>query len=384
MKLVYADFNATYPCSDTHLDIVARVMKKTQGNPSSIHHFGREAKLMLEEARGQVASLFGATRQSLLFTSGATEANNLAIQGYFKRFSKDPKATDKPHMIITAGEHPSITQPAEWLRDLGVISLTQVPLTCEGTVDKDALLAAITDSTVFVSIIYASNETGIINLAEELTKEIKQKKPSIHVHMDAVQALGKLDTSWIGSSQLDSASASAHKIGGLKGIGCLYLKPGSALDALVVGGGQEQRLRSGTENMPGLVSFGLRAREILASPDWLQGCRKVRDHFVEQLKQIPGACIHGDLAHSLPNTVNFHIESLGGDVLMLQFDMNGVAVSSGSACSSGVGSPSPVLLGMGYSEWVALNSVRVSFGAGSTVDDSEHILAVIKQAVGGS
>ena len=384
MKLVYADYNATYPCSDQHLDMVARVMKKTQGNPSSIHHFGREAKLMLEEAREQVAAIFGASRQSLLFTSGATEANNLAIQGFFKRFSKGSNEGFKPHMIISSGEHPSITQPAEWLRDLGLISLTKVPLTSAGTVDQQALIDAMTDQTVFVSMIYANNETGSINPVEELVQAIKKVRSSIHVHVDAVQAFGKLDTTWVGSSQLDSASASAHKVGGLKGVGCLYLKPGSALDALVVGGGQEQRLRSGTENMPGLVSFGLRAREILARPSWFQACEQVRNHFVENLLLIPGACVHGDLNRSLTNTVNFHLEGVAGDVLMLQFDMNGIAVSSGSACSSGVGSPSPVLLGMGLSEWVALNSVRVSFGAGSTVDDSEHILAVIKQVVGGS
>ena len=384
MKLVYADYNATYPCSESHLDMVWRVMKKTQGNPSSIHHFGREAKLMLEEARGQVAGVFGAGRQCILFSSGATEANNLAVQGFFKRFGKTFSGTYKPHMIITQGEHPSITQPAEWLKELGLVNLSKIPMTNDGIVDSKALLDAITEETVFISVIYANNETGIINPIEELTKQIKQKMPSIHVHADAVQAFGKMDISWIGNSQLDSASASAHKVGGLKGVGCLYLKPGSALDALVVGGGQEGRLRSGTENMPGLVSFGLRAREILAKPDWLLECKKVRDHFVENLIQIPGVSIHGDLQRALPNTVNFHIEGLGGDVLMLQFDLNGIAVSSGSACSSGVGAPSSVLLGMGFSEWVALNSVRVSFGAGSTVDDSEHILAVIKQAVGGS
>lgn len=384
MKLVYADYNATYPSSENHLDMLARVLKKTQGNPSSIHHFGREAKLMLEEAREQVAGIFGARRENIFFTSGATEANNLAIQGFFKRFAKKSAGVNKPQVVITAGEHPSISQPAQWLQDIGQVELTVIPMTKDGVVDIDALMAALSDETALVSIIYANNETGIINPLKELTEDIKQKYPSIHVHADAVQAFGKLDITWIGSSKLDSASASAHKVGGLKGVGCLYLKAGSNLDALMVGGGQEQRLRSGTENMPGLVSFGLRSREILGKPDWLQSCGKVRDHFVDNLQKIPGVCIHGNLDHGVLNTVNFHVEGLGGDILMLQFDMNGIAVSSGSACSSGVGSPSPVLLGMGYSEWVALNSVRVSFGAGSTVDDSEHILAVIRQAVGGS
>ncbi|MFK7823074.1 MAG: cysteine desulfurase family protein [Oligoflexales bacterium] len=384
MKLVYADYNATYPCSESHFDMVSRVIKKTQGNPSSIHHFGREAKLILEEARQQVAAIFGAERQSILFTSGATEANNLAVQGFFKRFHRSSQRSPKPHMIISQGEHPSITQPAEWLRDQGLVDLCKIPLSNDGMIDHKALMAAIREQTVFISIIYANNETGIINPIEELTRKIKQQRPSIHVHADAVQAFGKLDISWIGASQLDSASASAHKVGGLKGVGSLFLRSGSALDALLLGGGQEQRLRSGTENMPGLVSFGLRAREILAKPDWLLTCKKVRDHFVEHLLQIPGACVHGDLRWTLSNTVNFHIKGLGGDILMLQFDINGIAVSSGSACSSGVGAPSSVLLGMGFSEWVSLNSVRVSFGAGSTVGDSEHILAVIKQAAGGS
>ena len=257
--------------------------------------------------------------------------------------------------------------------------LFKVALKKTGLIDENDLFNKLDERTKLVSLIYAHNETGCINPIPSLVEKINELCPQAHIHVDGVQAIGKMDTSWVHKSSLHSMSASAHKIGGLKGVGCLYLKSNTFLEPLIYGGGQEKKLRSGTENMPGIISFGLRAKEIMSSPSWNKKAEIVRDMFLVKLKKIPGVVIHSEGAPVLSNTVNFHIEEISGDVMMLQFDLANIAASNGSACSSGEGIPSSVLLAMGYSEWVASNSIRLSFGAGSTADDVERFISVIKQ-----
>lgn len=377
--MIYADFNATYPCSESHLDMVSRVMKKTQGNPSSIHQHGREARLVLEESREQVARLIGAQRHQLFFTSGATEANNLALQGVVGR----KRGNGPVHVVLSSGEHPSLLQPAKWLESVGLIDLSLIRLKPDGKVCPEHLIETIRKDTAFVGLILANNETGIINPLDRLIAQIRSLAPDCHIHSDGVQAYGKTETSWIGSPQgPDSFSASAHKIGGFKGIGFLYLNNHANLQAMMIGGGQEQRVRSGTENMPGVISFGLRAREILACQDWLAPARLAQKELTEGLKSLKGAVIHGDYSDDSShthNTVNFHVNGLSGETMMLHFDMAEICVSSGSACSSGQGSPSPVLMAMGYDEDIATNSVRVSFGHSSSPEDAKKILSVLRQ-----
>ena len=385
MSRVYADYNATYPCTERHLDTLTQILKNSQGNPSSIHQFGRDAKLLLEESREHIAKLLGAPRQNIYFTSGATEANNLAIYGLVERMKSIKETSNKiPQLVISEGEHPSVSVPCEKLMEEKKCHLVKVGLTHDGLVDVNELQSVINKDTDFVGIIYAHNEIGSINPIKEIAKRIKNISKKIHFHVDAVQAFGKLDLRWLGNSDVDSVAISAHKIGGLKGTGCLYLKSSQFHDGVIFGGGQERRLRSGTENMPGIISFGLRAKDILACPRWFDDVTNIKDYFVEKLKTIPQVKIHGDGSKTISNTVNFHVEGVRGEALMLQFDLAEIAVSSGSACSSGVSAPSPTLKSMGYSDWVASNSFRVSFGASSNVDDVEKIMSVIQQVTGGS
>ena len=201
--------------------------------------------------------------------------------------------------------------------------------------------------------------------------------------MWGVMRNSKIDTSWLASTKVDSAAFSGHKIGAFKGIGALYLKAGSKLQALTLGGGQERARRPGTENVPGIISFGLRARDLGGDPakSWLERERPVQRAFLAALGRISGVHVHGDPEGAIANTINFHIEGVAGDDLLLNLDLAGIAASSGSACSSGVGRPSHVLKAMGYSDWIALNSVRISFGARGGAGDVDRIAEVLEKTV---
>lgn len=377
---IYVDHNSTAPLDDAHLDALTAVLRESDGNPSSQHATGRRAKVAVEDARAHVSNLIGCRAQEIVFTSGATEANNIVIQGVVGRA---PEATGKPHVIIGATEHSSVIEVAQVLAERGRIRLSVARVDARGQVLRDELLGLVGRDTVLVCVMMVNNETGAVNPVAELAGAVKERNPLAHFHTDAVQGAGKLDISFLARTKIDSASFSGHKIGALKGCGALYLRAGSKLQALMLGGGQERARRPGTENVPGIISFGLRAKDLLvAGPDsWSERERPLQLALVEALARVPGAVIHGDPAAGVANTVNFHVERVPGDDLLLNLDLAGIAASSGSACSSGVGRPSHVLLAMGCSEWVALNSVRVSFGPGVSLADVERIVEVIRQTV---
>jgi cysteine desulfurase len=228
---------------------------------------------------------------------------------------------------------------------------------------------------------YANNEVGSINEIMELVAVVKEVAPKAHFHTDAVQLLGKYSLEWIGKSQVDSASFSGHKIGAYKGVGALFLKSANRLALFMAGGGQERGRRPGTENIPGILSFGLRCQEIrgkeLAATSHMQ---EVRRTLVEGISSIRGGHVHGASHGSvLPNTVHFHLEEVPGDDILLNFDLEGIQVSSGSACSSGSARPSHVVLALGFSEWVAVNSIRVSFSHHNSYEDAQRIVKVLEQ-----
>jgi len=375
---IYADYNSTVPLDDAHLDAVVAALRQFDGNPSSQHATGRRAKVAVEDGRAHVANLVGCRAQEIVFTSGATEANNLVIQGVA---GKQGDSGGKPHVIIGATEHSSVIEVAQVLAERGRIVLSIAPVDRDGRVSREEMLRMIQRDTVLVSVMMVNNETGAINPVAELAGAVKERNPLIHFHTDAVQALGKIDISFLARTKVDSAAFSGHKVGAFKGCGAIYLKAGSRLQALMLGGGQERARRPGTENVPGIISFGLRARDLVsAGPGaWEDRERHVQARFVAALLGIGGAVIHGDPATGIANTVNFHIDRVSGDDLLLNMDLSGIAASSGSACSSGVGRPSHVLLAMGYPEWVALNSVRISFGAGTDGADVDRIIEVVKQ-----
>lgn len=368
--MIYVDANATYPVAPEHYDHVARVLKEVDGNPSSIHAPGRNAKIALENARASVARLLGARPTEIVFTSGATEANNMVLAG-------------KPGRIVLASaEHSSVKEPAKDLAERRGADVTFVPVARDARVDQNDLLAAITRDTALVCVMHANNEVGAINDVRALASAIKAKAPQVHVHVDAVQMLAKADLTWYASSAIDSASFSAHKIGAYKGVGALYLRSGTKLTPLVTGGGQERARRPGTENMPGIVSFGIRCDEVRGREAELSAkMRRLQELWLAELGKLPGVFVHGDPAQGLPNTVNFHADGVAGDDMLLNFDLAGIHASSGSACSSGAARPSPVLLAMGYDETVALNSVRISFHAGVSERDVGTMAGVLESTI---
>ena len=383
--MIYVDANATYPVTPKHYMDVAALLQQVDGNPSSIHAPGRNAKVALEHARGSLAQLLGARSLEVVFTSGATEANNLALQGLVGR-SALSQVEHPPRLIVTAAEHSSVIETAQTLQGRGLCRLEIAPVLASGEVDGDALLALIGPDTAGVAMMHGNNETGAVSDVRGLTQRIKAINPAIHVHVDAVQMLGKADLTWYGTSGIDSAAFSAHKIGAYKGIGALFLKAGAKLLPLSIGGGQERGRRPGTENMPGIVSFGLRCQEIQGRHDEVcASMRRLRDAWRLAVEAVSGAVVHAPSVfsdeHSLPNTVNFHIEGVSGDDLLLNFDLAGIHASSGSACSSSVARPSHVLLAMGYSDWIALNSVRVSFGPDGTLADVARMAEVLREVV---
>ncbi len=377
--MTYVDANATYPVRPEHYLQVAKLLQEVDGNPSSIHASGRAAKVALEEARVHVAALLGARAQEIVFTSGATEANNLAIQGVVGRHAK---GLTLPHVIVTAVEHSSVIEPAKVVAERGQCRLQIAPVKKTGEVDGDALLELVTAETVLVCLMHGNNETGAVNPVLRLAKKIKEKHPQVHVHVDAVQVLSKLDLTDYSTSSIDSASFSAHKIGGFKGTGALYLRTGAKLSLVLCGGGQERARRPGTENMPGIVSFGLRCQELRGKDAARSDAMlKLRDGWKACLSEVSGVVIHDGSPESLPNTVNFHVDGVPGDDILLNFDLAGIQASSGSACSSSVARPSHVLVAMGYDEWVALNSVRVSFPAEGRPEDLERMAGVLRDVV---
>lgn len=365
-----------------HFRAVGEKLAVVDANPSSQHASGRMAKIALEEARSYFAKLIGADNPTqIVFTSGATEGNNLVIQGVVGGGASGKPGL--PHMLMTAAEHPSVKDVAALMAERGVVDVGVVSVDRNGAVVAKELLEKLRPDTALVCLIWANNEVGTINPVVELAKEIRGRAPKVHIHVDAVQALGRLD---IAASQVckyvDSAAFSGHKAGAFKGIGALFLKGGAKLRLLSAGGGQERGRRPGTENLPGIVSLGMRAAELLAQKPWaVDGLGAARDRLLAGMAKIPGLVVHGEPATGLPNTINFHVDGIAGDDLLINLDLAGLEAASGSACSSGLGRPSHVLLAMGYDEQVALNSVRISFGTRSGTEEADQVIKVLLETV---
>jgi cysteine desulfurase len=381
--MIYADYNATTPCTAEHLEKVTKMILECDGNPSSIHAQGRRAKTALESARREVSWHFGAEPSEIIFMSGATEVNNLVLQGVSCNVLYPEKCVGEAvksfHVVISAGEHPSINAACEILKKRCHAKISTVPLLRSGVISSEGLEACIDPSTTLVSLIYVNNETGIVSDIESLVHVIRKVNPTCHIHIDAVQAFGKVDLKWIGKSSIDSAVISGHKVGGLKGSAALFLKKSSQLGKVIVGGGQERGKRAGTENMPGIFSLGIRARELRDAPNWMGHVPELWKDLWDRLSKIKGLVLHGDPQHSTFNTVNFHVDSIPGELIMFSLDGQGISVSMGSACSSGVAKPSQVLTAMGYSDVEASNSIRISLGFNSKREDIDSIVETLQK-----
>lgn len=376
-KSIYLDYNATSPIGEEVRIAIDPYLNESFGNPSSIYAAGRTARHGLEKARLQVASLINADPENIFFTSGGTESNNTALFGAARFAAKKKKGN---HIVTSTIEHSAVLSPCRVLKEQEGFEVTYVPVDRQGRVDPDDVLKAVRDETVLVSLMTANNEVGTLQPVEEVGRKLREKK--IPFHTDAVQALAhiKLDMK---KMPVDMLSLSGHKIGALKGIGILYVRPGVKLLPLIVGGEQEMTLRSGTENIVGAVSFGAAAERVAQKRDKnVPLFRKHRDTLWEGIRsKIEGAHLNGHPELRLPNTLSIGFEGVEGEALLLALDMEGIAASSGSACASGSVETSHVLQAMGLPEDLAKNTVRFSIGEGNTEEDVETVLSILPQVI---
>jgi len=372
----YLDHAATTPLRDEVLEAMLPYLKESFGNPASVYAAGRQAKKGLEEAREKVAAAIGSEPSEVIFTGGGTEADNLAIKGAAEKLHDRGN-----HLITSSIEHHAVLYSSEWLERRGH-RITFLPVDSSAMVDLGALESACSDETILVSVMAANNEVGSIQPVAEVARIARERSRAL-VHTDAVQGLGKIPLD-VKELDADLASFSAHKIGGPKGVGALYVRSGTHIAASVHGGGQERDLRSGTSNVAGIVGFGEAARlAVLEAEDEAKRLAKLRDRLeAGLLASIEGIVVNGGKSPRLPGTTNLSIEGVEGESLLLMLDAKGIAASSGSACTSGSLDPSHVLLAMGVSPEMAHGSLRFSVGRTSGDEDVDAVLEALPEIVG--
>ena len=375
MKKVYLDHNATTPVHPEVLKAMLPYFKEKFGNPSSIHGFGREAKVALEEARERVASLLGASSNEIFFTCGGTESDNLAVKG--TAYANRKKGL---HIITSKIEHHAILESCKFLEKEGFV-ITYLPVDSLGVVDPKELGKAIREDTTLVSIMYVNNEVGSIQLIEELSKITKEKE--IYFHTDAVQAMGKIPINVKKLNNIDMLSMSGHKINGPKGVGAIFIRKGVRITPWSHGGHHERSRRAGTENVPGIVGFA-KALELAVRDveDQNKHLKELTEIFYRKLTEaIPDVILNGDLNQRVFNTLNLSFKGVEGESMILSLDLKGVAVASGSACTSGTLEPSHVLSAMWIAPEIAQGAIRFSFGRDNTMEDVEYVASILPEMV---
>lgn len=380
MTRVYFDNAATTPINGVALQAFIDQSREL-GNPSSLHGYGRAVRKSLEEAREKIASLIGCEASEVIFTGSGTEANNLAIKGiYWQRRSENQK---RRVVIISAFEHHAVLDPASWLAQEEGAELIIVPVSKEGYINLDFLKSAIanrSDEIALISIIHANNEVGTIQPIAEIVKLADTYK--IPVHSDAVQSFGKLPFSF-SELGLFAMTISAHKVGGPVGVGALILKRGVEIMPLLHGGGQERDIRSGTFNAAAIVSFATAAQAALRNLEknslYVSGLREALRETIKS--DVPDAIFNTGSGETLPGILNVRFPNTESDSLLLLFDSEGIACSTGSACSAGVQQPSHVLLAMGLSEREARSSLRFSLGIENSRADIDYFHTCIKRVI---
>lgn len=374
MRKVYLDHSATTPVRVEVASAVMEYMTEKFGNPSSVHSYGREARAGLDKARSQVAQLINAQPEEIVFTSGGTEADNIAIIGAARAYRKKGN-----HIITTAVEHHAVLDTCQALLEEG-FKISVLPVDENGLISLEELKNTITAETVLVSIMHANNEIGTIQPIEEIGKITRDK--GVLLHTDAVQSLGKLPID-VKQMNIDLLTGSGHKIYAPKGTGFLYVRKGVRLSSLVHGGGQERKIRSGTENLPGIVGLGLAAE--LAGKEMESEMRRqaqLRDRLIKGLfERIPELKLNGHPVNRIASNANISVLYVEGESLLLALDLKGIAASSGSACTSGSLDPSHVLLAMGLSHEVAHGSLRMTLGKDTTEADIDYVLEVLPSIV---
>lgn len=368
-KRIYLDHAATTPTDPEVVEAMLPYLSEVFGNPSSIHSFGQEAKAAVEEARDKIAALIGARGEEIVFTGSGTEADNFALQG--TAYASEGKGN---HIITTTIEHHAVMETCKFLQGLG-FEVTCLPVDSYGLVDPQDVRKAITDKTILISVMHANNEVGTIEPIAEIGEIAREA--GVYFHTDAVQAVGHIPVK-VDELGVDMLAMSAHKFYGPKGVGALYIRKGTKLIPLMHGGEHERRRRAGTENVPAIVGLGKAAeiaqREMDVEAKWLI---HLRDKLIKGLMgRSEHIRLNGHPARRLPNNVNVSIEFVEGESMLLNLDLEGIAASTGSACSSGSLEPSYVLLAMGLSHELAHGSLRFSLGRETTEEDIERVLEV--------
>lgn len=377
---VYLDNSATTPVAPEVIEAMLPYFSVEMGNAQSVHSFGQRAKAAVEGARREVAALINAAPNEIVFVSGGTEADNLAVRGVAEAHRDYGR-----HIITTRIEHPAVLATCEALETSG-FRVTYLPVSRQGLVSVDDVQQAINDDTILISVMLANNETGTIQPIEEIASVVVEARARgldhLHLHTDAVQAVGKtpVDVKRLG---VDLLSLSAHKLHGPKGIGALYVRKGTRLAKMLYGGRHERDRRAGTENVPGMVGLG-RAAELARTEldERMSRMRELRDYLEKRVMSlIPNVRVNGDTEQRVPNISNLSFSGVDGESLLIALDLKGVAVSTGSACASGSLEPSHVLQALGLTREDIRGSLRFSLSAYTTRDEVDYAVSVLAETV---
>jgi cysteine desulfurase len=373
MKKVYLDHGATTQTNPEVVEAMMPYFTEIYGNPSSIHSFGREVRKAVDEAREKVAKSIGAEPREIIFTSGGTESDNLAIRGVARALQDKGN-----HIITSAVEHHAVLDACLALKKEGY-EITVLPVDEHGMLNVDDVAAAITDKTILITIMMANNEVGTIMPVAQIGKLAKER--GVIFHTDAVQAIGNLPVD-VNELNCDLLSMSAHKFHGPKGVGALYVRKGTKLKVYSFGGAQERKMRPGTENVPGIIGMGKAVELMMANKEErVPRVIALRDKLIAGLLKIEDTKLNGHPEHRLPGNANISIQYVEGEALILSLDLKGIAVSSGSACTSGSLDPSHVLMAMGLDHQTAHGSLRLTLGSENTAEEIDYVLEVIPEIV---
>lgn len=392
MKRIYLDYAATTPVDKQVLEAMLPFFSEKFGNAMSIHSFGQEALEEVDIARENIADFFNCSPSEIIFTSGATESNNLAIKGSLRSyFSLKRKESEIPHIITTAFEHHCVLDACKFSEKEDKCEVTYIKPNKEGIISVDDVVNAVKPNTILVSIMYVNNEIGTVQPIEKIGKKMneinlqrtEEKLPEISFHTDATQAINYFDCN-VEKLGVDLLSMSAHKIYGPKGIGILYVKKGTAIKRIQDGGDQEFKMRAGTHNVPAIVGLGEAIMSVKSQESKIKNLEieKLRDYIIDRtLKEISKSYLNGSKDLRSPNNANFRFDNVEGEGLILSLDLDGIAASTGSACSSGALEPSHVLLSLGLKHEQAHGSLRITIGKHTTKEELDIFMEKLKATV---
>ena len=372
----YLDNSATTRCSDEAVKIMTRVLQEDFGNPSSLHNKGMEGENYVKAARSEIAKTLKVNDKEIYFTSGGTESNNLAIIGAARAYRRSGNK-----VITTMIEHPSVANPFAYLEDNG-FEVTYLPVDNLGRVDLNALREAMTEDTILVSVMHVNNEIGAVQPIEEIAEIVKSVNRECVFHVDAIQSYGKFRI-YPKKIGVDMLSVSGHKIHGPKGSGFLFVKDKIKLKPIILGGGQEWGMRSGTENVPAIAGLGVAAREIYADFDNnIDRMYKLRDRFISEVTKIDGVTVNGPLDHSgAPHIISVSVSGVRAEVLLHALEDRNIYVSAGSACSSNKPAISKTLKAIGLDQKLLDSTVRFSFSIHTTEEEVDYAVSALQELV---